>query len=58
MVSIHHTNKLIVDYQDFLGYILKMSIAHDETAPLSNHHTNLTHTNQYGNDDDSSVDIN
>ena len=49
--------QLIVDYHDFLGYILKMSIAHDETVPLSNHHANLTRANQYGTDNDSSVDI-
>ena len=34
-----------------------MSIAHDETSPLSTWHANLTLTNQYGTDDDSSVDI-
>ena len=49
--------QLIINYHNFLDYILKMSIAHNQTSPLSNHHANLILTNQYGTDDDSSVDI-
>ena len=49
--------QLVVDYQDFLGYILKMSIAHDETTLLSTSHANLTYTDVSGTGDDPSVDV-
>ena len=39
---------LIVDYLDFLSYILKISIAHDNTSLLSGCHANLTLTGSTG----------
>ena len=48
---------LLVSYPDFLSYILKISIAHDLSTPLSGRNANLTFTGYTDNNsDDSSVE--
>lgn len=58
--EIHTTSNpgqpLVINYQDFLGYVLKMSLAHDKTNLLTNHQVNSTHTNA-SNDNYSSIYI-